>query len=121
MQQLLIPLGKSEWYSLNDRLHHMAKHRIAKHVRQKAALLARAHLTPVTVPVNVTAHIGYPRNGRADPSNAAVVKHILDGLTDAGIWTDDDHTHVPAVAYRRDPATGRTGLWQVRLVITPTT
>jgi len=121
MQELLVRLGRPEWYSLNDRIHHYKRARIAKAVRGKAAMLARAHLAPVTGPCTVTAHIAYPRSGRADPHNAAVVKHILDGLTDAGIWADDDSTHIPAVAYRRDPTTGTTGLWQVRLTITPTT
>lgn len=122
MQELLIPLGKPEWYSLNDRPHHMKRARIAKAVRTKAGLLARTHLSPVAGPVSVTAYIGYPRGvGRADPSNAAVVKHILDGLSDAQIWADDDSANVPAVAFRRDAGTGKPGLWTVRLTITPTT
>lgn len=119
MPTLTIPLGKSEWYSSNDRIHQMQRYRIAKAVRAKAKLLAKQHLEPITGPVHVTAFIGYPKGvARADPSNASVLKHILDGLTDAGIWGDDDSEHIPAVAYRRDASTGRTGLWTVRLEIT---
>lgn len=117
--QLTITLGPREWYSANDRLHHMDRHRRSKTIRAKAKMLARDQLSPVTGPVLVTAFIAYPRAGRADPSNAACIKHVLDGITDAGIWEDDDSEHVIAVGYRRDPDTRQQGTWRIRLVLTP--
>jgi hypothetical protein len=44
---------------------------------------------------HVAAFIGYPRNGKADPANAApTVKALIDGMVDAGVWPDDDSTYV---------------------------
>ncbi len=46
--------------------------------------------------VTVTVLFGTARpNQRRDPSNwGPTAKHIVDGLTDAGLWPDDDKHHV---------------------------
>lgn len=69
-------------------------------------------------PTHVAAFIGYPRTGRADPANEAVTKHLIDGLVDAGVWADDDHTHVIGPQFLRDSITGTPGVHSVRLVLT---
>ena len=69
-------------------------------------------------PCVVTAVIGYPTKGRADPTNAApTVKAIVDGLVDARVWDDDDHTHIPSVAFTRDPQKAPKGTHTVTLII----
>ena len=69
-------------------------------------------------PSVVTAMIGYPTKGRADPTNAEpTVKAIIDGLVDARVWDDDDHTHLPLVAFARDPQKSPKGIHTVALII----
>ena len=103
--------------SANDRPHWAAKAKATRNVRQLAATTARG-LEPVGT-VHVAAFIGYLRNGTADPSNAApTVKALLDGLTDAGLWVDDDSTHVIGPTYLRDPKSTTPGHYTIRLVLT---
>jgi len=111
-------IGRDLWMTANQRTHWAVKAKRTKALRSMAAgegfslepfgsRLARA-----------TAYIGYPRNGRADPANAApTVKALIDGLVDARVLDDDDHTHLLGPDYRRDPATGITGIWRVRIVL----
>src|SRR5690606_16544581 len=114
---LVLEFAKSEWWTSNTRFRHWAveaKHK--KAAREKARRAAESAGLPVFRRAHVTAWIGYPRNGKADPSNVApVVKAALDGMTDAGVWEDDDSEHVTAVTYRRDVPSGTPGLWRVRL------
>jgi crossover junction endodeoxyribonuclease RusA len=117
MTELLLEIPKAQWHTSNDR-GHWRKFSDRKRWIRKASRLAAGDL-PKFDQAHVCALVGYPRAGRADPSNASpVVKAMLDGLTDAGVWTDDDSEHVVAVEYRRDVATGKPGVHTVRLVLT---
>lgn len=107
------------WLSANQRLHWAPK---AKRTR---ALRDLAYYTTIDAPIDrqgvshVAAFIGYPRNGKADPANAApTIKALIDGLVDAGVWPDDDSTWVIGPTYLRDPKSGQAGIYRVRLVIT---
>lgn len=117
-QTLTLHIPRSWWLSANQRLHWAQKAERTRNIRALAAASARG-MEPVET-VHVAAFIGYLRGGKADPSNAApVVKACLDGLTDAGVWPDDDHTHVIGPTFRRDPKSTRAGHYTVRLVLTP--
>ena len=119
-QRLVIDIPKNEWLSANDRRHWADKARRTKALRQRAAMLARQARLTVATPCIVVAEVGYPRNSRADPANASdAVKPILDGLTDASVWVDDDSTHVPAVTYRRGTKTDRQGWHRITLIFIP--
>lgn len=114
---LTFTIPKSWWISANDRTHWAVKARATRSLRGYAASKAR-RLEPVGT-VHVAAFIGYLRNGTADPSNAApTVKALIDGLTDAGLWEDDDSTHVIGPTYLRDPKSSTPGHYTVRLVLT---
>lgn len=115
--ELTFTIPKSWWISANDRAHWAVKARATRHLRELAAVTAR-QVEPVGV-VHVAAFIGYLRNGKADPSNAApTIKALLDGMTDAGVWPDDDSTHVIGPTYLRDPKSPTAGHYTVRLVLT---
>jgi len=118
-QELIIDVPSSEWLSANGRTHWAEKARRTRALRTRAAFTARnQHIQPVHV-AHVTAHIQYPTTGRADPGNASTtVKALIDGLTDAGVWEDDDHLHVIGPDYRRDTGRSQKGWHRVRLVIT---
>lgn len=91
-------LHKGSFLSMNDRRHPLAHARMVKSLRQmgywhaRGANLQDAHLGRTRVDV----HITRPRRGGIkDPANAhATLKPMIDGMVDAGVWTDDDHTHV---------------------------
>ena len=40
-------------------------------------------------------------------------------MTDAGVWPDDDSTHVIGSTFLRDPKSPTPGHYTVRLVLTP--
>lgn len=119
VSELTFTIPNDLWLSANQRLHWRPKAERTSWLRDFAA--TRAEFGPhgrYTRPVHVTAHIGYPTNGRADPANAApTVKALIDGLVDAGVFIDDDHTHLIGPDYRRDTVKAPRGLHTVRLEI----
>lgn len=119
MSEITLDISKAHWHSSNDRgnWHKFAPRKKAIRAAARDAAIKSGLWAPERV--HVAAHIGYPRAGRADPSNASpVVKAMLDGLTDAGVWEDDDSKHVVAVEYRRGWPSGQPGVHTVRLVLT---
>lgn len=117
---LMIQVPPNLWLTANQRLHWSTRMRRTKMLRAYAASEARIHgLAGRRLgPCVVTAVIGYPTKGRADPTNAApTVKAIVDGLVDARAWDDDDHTHIPSVAFERDPNKTEKGTHAVTLII----
>lgn len=117
MTTLTFTIPANLWLSHNQRLHWAEKSRRTKALRSLGFATARAEKVRDVGTCHVAAFIGYPRNGKADPANAAVIKPLIDGLVDAGVWPDDDHTHVIGPTYLRDPKTGD-GTYRVRLVLT---
>lgn len=92
----------------NRRLHWAARARMARTIRAQAAAAARRSLTPISRPVLITVTVTYPQAGRHDPANwADYAKHAVDGITDAGIWPDDDASWVRSTAFRADHQTTR--------------
>ena len=78
----------------NQRLHRMAQAKLTKTWREASAAAAHG-ITPFPGRVRIVAHIHKPRGGRYDPGNLyPTAKAILDGIVDAGLLPDDDHTHV---------------------------
>jgi hypothetical protein len=116
---LTLDIPAALWHTSNDRgAWYMFASR-KKEIRALAKTVAKAADIGTFQIAHVTAHIGYPRNGTADPGNASpVVKAMLDGLTDAGVWADDDSSHVIGPDYRREVGvTGKAGIHTVRLVL----
>ena len=118
--ELRLEIPAEWWHTANDRGSWRKFAPKVKHLRSTAAWHARAARLPRIELAHVMAFIGYPTRVVADPGNASpVVKAILDGLTDAGVWDDDDSKHVIGPDYRREAGTtGRKGLHTVRLVLT---
>lgn len=120
MIRLALTLHPAVWITANQRLHWSTRMRRTRMLRAYAASEARIHgLAGRRLgPSVVTAVIGYPTASRADPANAApAVKAIIDGLVDAHVWDDDDHTHIPSVAFTRAPQKATKGTHTVTLII----
>ena len=75
-----------------DHRHQVAK--MTKAWRETAAKRAQG-IPPFGGQVHIIAHIFKPRGGRWDPNNLwPTIKAAVDGLVDAGVLLDDDHSHV---------------------------
>jgi len=60
-----------------------------------------------------------PTRRRLDPPNLyPTVKPILDGGTDAGVWLDDDFTHLLEMSFRYGGLSGLKSRWKLRLIFT---
>lgn len=78
--------------SMNDRDHWRTAAVKAKAWRYAANIAARAEITaPRPLPACwINVQLPVTGNRRRDPANYALtVKHIVDGLVDAGCWPDD--------------------------------
>jgi len=119
MSALTFTIGPDLWISANDRPHWADKAKRTRALRHMGLVQTRVANLRNLGTCHVAAFIGYPRNGKADPSNAfPTCKALIDGMTDAGCWPDDDHTNVIGPTYLRDPSTKRAGIHTVRFVMT---
>ncbi|MGN6722767.1 MAG: hypothetical protein ACTHJM_09155 [Marmoricola sp.] len=87
-----------EWLNSNDRRFRFNKTRLTKAWRYEgflAAISTPGGTMPFAGRVHVVASFWKPTRTHYDPNNLwPTVKAICDGLTDAGLWADDDHEHV---------------------------
>lgn len=89
--------GGRTWLSLNHREHYMTRAKKIRAWRTYAQQKANAAGIPTLDRATITGHIYKNRAGRYDPHNLfPTVKAIIDGIVDAGILADDDHTHLRA-------------------------
>lgn len=69
--------------------------------------------------VKVTVTVCPPTRRRIDPPNLwPTVKPLLDGLTDASWWYDDDFTHVVETSFRYGGTSGVSGQYDIILEFT---
>lgn len=90
----------------NQRIHRHEQARLTRALRAAAhqavtedqalmAALAAAKPGPLLERAHILAVYHPPTNGRRDPANYYPgVKAAVDGIVDAGLLDDDDHTHV---------------------------
>ena len=97
----------NEMISSNDRMHYAVKMQINKHLREvgRYVVLSEKGLTkPIyspDKPCEVRVIVNPPSRRRIDPANFyPTVKPLIDGMTDAGMWTDDNAEIVQEVAFR---------------------
>ncbi|MFI8206758.1 hypothetical protein [Streptomyces sp. NPDC085937] len=88
---LLMPYAE-QMLTSNQRLHHMAKHRIRKQLRKDAAGMAMGLLRLERAAIFYVLH-PRPLSRKRDPGNwADTAKHYVDGLViDGGLLPDDNH------------------------------
>lgn len=92
--KLTVERGR-EWLSLNDREHFRVKAAKTKAWRAYAQSVAHNAGIPPLARATITGYIYKPHARRYDPHNLfATVKAAIDGIVDAGVLEDDDHTHL---------------------------
>ncbi|MET9517010.1 hypothetical protein [Streptomyces sp. NPDC002994] len=99
----------------NQRPHHAVRARVTANIRAAAmatcsedptmrAALAEAGEQPLLAHAYILGVIHPPSRRRADPANwYPSFKAAVDGLVDAGVLEDDDHTHVVGPDMRIGP------------------
>lgn len=66
----------------------------------------------------ITAFISPPTRVRIDPPNVyPTIKPLIDGLTDAGFWEDDNFRHLLDTSFRYGGLSGEKGFYKVNLII----
>ena len=117
-----IVVPNSAWLTSNGRYHWADKSRRTATLRKLARYTWHGLTLPEEIgwPVLITARIAYPKAGRVDPTNAMpTLKALIDGGTDAGIWPDDDHTHLVGPLPVRDPQKADPKTHRITFTITP--
>lgn len=100
---ITIRIPGNEWWTQNRRGHWRAKYRRTSAVRRRALIAARDAVnrgsldTPTAWPVRVIA--------------------IIDALTDAGMWPDDDSTHITGPDYRPGEPSREKGWYAIDITI----
>lgn len=98
----------------NQRLHWRRKAAFTKLWRKAGRDAVPATAESFDGKVRIVATIHKPRQGRWDPNNFHdTTKPLVDGLVDAGILADDDHTRVLGPDHRA----GKPGLPRIVLTI----
>lgn len=121
MTTLALDIPRAEWWTANARTHWATRARKTRAIRARVGLTARAARMPRLSRAALVVTVHTPTDHRFDPHNAAstVIKAAIDGLVDAGVLPDDDHTHLPTVTIRRGPKTGIPGIYRLALELTP--
>jgi hypothetical protein len=79
----------------NDRVHWTTRRRVTSELRHAAQLLAAKAKIPSLGRIHITGILRPHDRRRRDPANwYPSFKACVDGLVDAGVIEDDDHTRV---------------------------
>ncbi len=109
----------NQMISSNDRFHPIVKSQITKYLRELGETTAldagiKERFSPNN-PCTVTITVYAPTKRRMDAPNwYPTVKALLDGITDAGLWTDDNNDVIKVVSFKYG---GLSGDKQYRLKI----
>lgn len=89
-------------------------------VGEHVPLIDPADVTYLYDTVTVLVTVCPPTKRHIDPPNLwPTVKPLLDGLTDASWWKDDDFNHVVETSFRYGGTSGKTGTYTLLLDIDP--
>jgi hypothetical protein len=84
-----------ELLNANDRIHWSRRSRITRQLRSDAHVMARYRRIPRLTRARIDAIYEPPDSRRRDAGNwYPTFKAQIDGLVDAGVLADDDHTHL---------------------------
>ena len=92
----------NEMISANDRMHPIVKAGITKHLRELGKNNTPQNVTfSKEYPCNVIITIHPPTKRRMDAPNwYPTIKALIDGLTDGGLWTDDNNEVIQSLTFK---------------------
>lgn len=99
-QSFLVPIPREILLSANLSLNHRVKAIKARYLRELGYLIGDESRQYLFSKYTVDVIVYSPSKRRLDPPNLyPTVKHVIDGLTDANIWEDDDYTHMTKMSF----------------------
>lgn len=105
----------------NDRFHFHKKGRMTSQLRSIAhydAITFKGEPSSKKKPCIVHVIVYSPTKTRLDPPNLyPTVKALIDGLTDAGVWTDDDYNVIQLTTFRYGGLSHKKGHYKIVLDI----
>lgn len=112
---------QKEMLNANDRPHWAQKAKITAFLRQIGRLKAsEGKYTTYTkkCPCGLLVTIYAPTKRRMDPPNFyPTVKALVDGMTDAGLWTDDNHEVIKFMTFRFGGLSGVDGKYKIEIEV----
>lgn len=112
---------KKEMMNANDRMNWAQKAKITTYLRQIGRLnVLKGKYTPHTKkrPCGLMVAIYAPTKRRMDPPNFyPTVKALVDGMTDAGIWTDDSHEVIKFMTFKYGGLSGLKDKYRIEIEV----
>lgn len=112
---------QKEMLNANDRLYFRNKAKLTKFLRHLGATEGRKSKTTTYTknrPCGLTVTIFSPTKRRMDPPNFyPTVKALVDGLTDAGVWTDDNHEVIKYMTFQYGGLSGVQGKYRIEIEV----
>lgn len=94
------PVPREIILNSNQSIFRRVKGLRAKELRKMGGLLGKATKEHHFDDYHVDVFVYPPSKRRIDPPNLyPTVKPLIDGLTDANIWDDDDHEHMSVMSF----------------------
>lgn len=102
--RLVLLKGGKDWITDNQRLGWRQKSRLVKAWRSQAGQVARLAMPQLVLGAHVIGELRFSDNRRRDPNNwNPTAKACIDGLVDARVFPDDNHTIVVGPDMRIGP------------------
>ena len=105
----------------NDRPHWAQKAKITAYLRQIGRLKVSEGKYPAYTkkrPCGLVVTIYAPTKRRMDPPNFyPTVKALVDGMTDAGIWTDDNHEVIKYKVFKYGGLSGLKDKYRIEIEV----
>ena len=112
---------KKEMLNANDRPHWTQKAKITAYLRQIGRLKVSEGKYPAYTkkrPCGLVVTIYAPTKRRMDPPNFyPTVKALVDGMTDAGIWTDDYHEVIKYMVFKYGGLSGLKDKYRIEIEV----
>ena len=112
---------KKEMLNANDRPHWAQKAKITAYLRQIGRLnVLKGKYTTYTKkrPCGLMVTIYAPTKRRMDPPNFyPTVKALVDGMTDAGLWTDDNHEVIKYMTFEYGGLSGLKDKYRIEIEV----
>ena len=112
---------KKEMLNANDRPHWAQKAKITAYLRQIGRLKVSEGKYPAYTkkrPCGLVVTIYAPTKRRMDPPNFyPTVKALVDGMTDAGLWTDDNHEIIKYMTFEFGGLSGLKDKYRIEIEV----
>lgn len=97
----------NEIINANDKLHWHVKHKLTAHLRMLGCEATQSEEYSIDKPLfheantcEVVIKISSPTNRRLDgPNLYPTVKALIDGMTDSGLWSDDNNNVIKRLSF----------------------